>query len=498
MGIGANAQYNVTETFDSTSSLDGVITFGTGAALSTSIYCTGDRSVTWSISSAVTQVGPAIRFASMSVPQHSNGMKVNVSVNFRKGTGTAGAGTLYLTYNKYNPTTNQWSLNIISSKSISGTLTTCTSLTGTVNAGVLDESTLATGEEYSIGAFFVRSSGSASIYFDDLVITQESADAAPTCTTITNPASSGAVINAGTAALSWNAVSAASGYKVSVGTSSGASDVYSGTVATTSVNVGLEKNTTYYMKVVPTNPVGDAVGCEEITFSTNSTISYCTASATSLLYEKISNVKVEGTEGVVLNNPSTSTAGYEDFTSVLGNLLLNSSYEATVSVSNFDSDQTALWVDFNQNGVFGDETNETFVLSSVAEATGTIVVPAGAKTGQTRMRVRTNYNAAAPACGTTTYGQVEDYTVNIVDPLLAVSNANADKLSVYPNPFHDVLKISAAANVKNVSVHDLTGRKVKTLAPASELNLSSLKEGVYVVTLELKDGSVQSFKVIKK
>ena len=71
-------------------------------------------------------------------------------------------------------------------------------------------------------------------------------------------------------------------------------------------------------------------------------------------------------------------------------------------------------------------------------------------------------------------------------------------ISVYPNPFTDVLKISDVKGVKSVSVNDISGREVKTLAPAAELNLSNLKAGLYIVNLKMEDGSVKTFKAIKK
>ena len=196
----------------------------------------------------------------------------------------------------------------------------------------------------------------------------------------------------------------------------------------------------------------------------------------------------------------TSTAGYEDFTSsttILGKVERGGSYPATVTISGFDNDQTAIWIDYNQNGIF--EDSEKSVLSNAATAVGTVEVPSDAKLGVTRMRVRMSYNAAPLACGTTTFGQVEDYNVEIFTPgTLAVSNNVVSAVALYPNPFHDVLRISDVKDVKSVSVHDVSGRQVKTLVPAEELNLSNLQQGVYIVNLQMKDGSVKSFKVIKK
>lgn len=81
---------------------------------------------------------------------------------------------------------------------------------------------------------------------------------------------------------------------------------------------------------------------------------------------------------------------------------------------------------------------------------------------------------------------------------MAVSDVNRHNVSVYPNPFTEVLKISDVKGVKSISVNDVSGREVKTLAPAAELNLSNLKSGLYIVNLKMEDGSVKSFKAIKK
>jgi len=81
---------------------------------------------------------------------------------------------------------------------------------------------------------------------------------------------------------------------------------------------------------------------------------------------------------------------------------------------------------------------------------------------------------------------------------LAVSDVNKANISVYPNPFTDVLKISDVKGVRSVSVNDMSGRQVKSLAPSAEINLSSLNAGLYIVNLQMEDGSVKTYKAIKK
>jgi hypothetical protein len=97
------------------------------------------------------------------------------------------------------------------------------------------------------------------------------------------------------------------------------------------------------------------------------------------------------------------------------------------------------------------------------------------------------------------YLYVDD--INIVNSVLSTSEASVTRnnIKVYPNPFSDVLNISDVANVKTVLVTDISGRLVKTITqPEANLYLGELKEGMYLVTLEMKDGSKQTIKTIKK
>lgn len=105
----------------------------------------------------------------------------------------------------------------------------------------------------------------------------------------------------------------------------------------------------------------------------------------------------------------------------------------------------------------------------------------------------------------TTAAASADYTGFLAyaekDPNLATGETalNQKAIKVYPNPFADVLNISDVKNVKSVSVIDISGRVVKTIdSPSSVLQLGDLKQGMYLISLQMKDGSVQTVKTIKK
>ncbi|ANF49449.1 hypothetical protein A0O34_02280 [Chryseobacterium glaciei] len=103
------------------------------------------------------------------------------------------------------------------------------------------------------------------------------------------------------------------------------------------------------------------------------------------------------------------------------------------------------------------------------------------------------------AGGTSTNGQ---FQISAYDAsVLATSEVSGAKnnIKAYPNPFTDDLTISDISKVKSVLVTDISGRLVKTISnPTSTLHLGELKSGMYLVTLEMKDGTKQTIKTIKK
>lgn len=85
------------------------------------------------------------------------------------------------------------------------------------------------------------------------------------------------------------------------------------------------------------------------------------------------------------------------------------------------------------------------------------------------------------------------------DLSLGVSdNVVKNNLKVYPNPAVDVVKISANKKVENITVFDMTGKKVKSFNAANEINVSSLAKGTYILQVYYGGGAVENTKLIKK
>lgn len=192
--------------------------------------------------------------------------------------------------------------------------------------------------------------------------------------------------------------------------------------------------------------------------------------------EPITLVKIDG-----INNATSDVVGgtpaNEDFTATIGALAPGGNYPISVK-GNTDGpfkDAIAVYFDWNQNNTF--DAGEGYYLGSITGSTGldgmsassVIPVPASATLGPTRMRVTKQYTsvsaptiADAAACGTTGFGQAEDYTVNIdpsapVPPTLALSFAPTNA----PVPASSTLTIAVGNSSVNTAV--LTAAFTNTL-----------------------------------
>ncbi|WP_417799298.1 M20/M25/M40 family metallo-hydrolase [Tenacibaculum sp.] len=138
---------------------------------------------------------------------------------------------------------------------------------------------------------------------------------------------------------------------------------------------------------------------------------------------KGNNVNDEYIQKVTLgsiNNSSGATNGYQDFTSISTNLEQGSSNTITVTpkwTGTVYNEGYAVWIDYNQDSDFEDSGEQVWVKSASSDGSvnGTFTVPASAKLGNTRMRVSMRYNTTPSSCGTFDYGEVEDYTVHIIE-----------------------------------------------------------------------------------
>lgn len=146
---------------------------------------------------------------------------------------------------------------------------------------------------------------------------------------------------------------------------------------------------------------------------TATTPSYCSANATNVSYEWIANVTLGS-----INNTTTANGGYGDFTNLSTNLTPGSSYSISLKPGFASSTYTEyfkVYIDYNNDKDFDDAGENVYTSAgTTSTVTASFTVPSTATAAATRMRVIMKDGSISSPCGSFTYGEVEDYTVNIV------------------------------------------------------------------------------------
>ena len=169
-----------------------------------------------------------------------------------------------------------------------------------------------------------------------------------------------------------------------------------------------------------------------------------------------------------------------------------------------------VWADWNRDGDFADAGESVYVkaLSTSALATGAFTIPATASLGTTRLRVQMKYNANATACEAFSYGEVEDYTLNVATtareaaPVTADANA-ALSFNLYPNPTHSevMLELNQFDGVPmQAQIFDVAGKQIATQKVDANIiiiDASNYQSGMYFVTIITADKQVITKKFVK-
>ncbi len=231
----------------------------------------------------------------------------------------------------------------------------------------------------------------------------------------------------------------------------------------------------------------------------------------------ITSVGVSTASPAYTNATSTTgpaTGGYGNYTAQPITLNAGSAVNLSVNTNLSIVHRTAVWVDYNQNGVF--DTAE-LLANGVSTAgpnsslfTATFTVPGNSNGLSTRMRIQAVVNSsAAVACGVNVVNaEVEDYQL-VFRPLAAHNALALPALSLYPNPTLDgrvrlSLPDASAAGVYATEVQNVLGATVLRtslrLGPAAEadLDLSALPAGVYVLRLHDARGQTATRRVVRQ
>ena len=304
--------------------------------------------------------------------------------------------------------------------------------------------------------------------------------------------------------LSWTAATdnvAVTGYDIYQGTT------LKGSSTTTTYTVtGLTALTAYSFSVKAKDAAGNVSPTSNTVNITTlaNPVTYCASQGNNTADERIGKVAF-GT----INNTSTGTAGYENFTSISTNVAAGTAYTITITpawTSTTYSEGYAVFIDYNQDGDFADsgETVWTKATSTTTPVTGTITIPASATLGTTRLRVSMKYNGIPTSCEAFSYGQVEDYSINItaagpivtpeVTAGLVETNDNAS-FALYPNPVDNELNVSLAkSDGATFRITNNLGQQVNSgQLNGSSIDVSRLNTGIYII--ELNNGGKR---IVKK
>ena len=182
--------------------------------------------------------------------------------------------------------------------------------------------------------------------------------------------------------------------------------------------------------------------------------------------------RVYGFNGAVLDVTGTPFVSGQ-FSNVNGPGVFDST-SSSVAFASFDYSGNIIFKRFNP---------ETFLLRDNLPITQT--------SGQVKSMI---------TCGSGCYAfnTTDNKVVIIQDALLGISEANAKKISIFPNPTVDFISVKNDIKITEVVIYDLSGRMMMKVSNAIKINLSNLKAGVYVAKVTDINGNVFSEKIIKK
>ncbi|MGO3182244.1 MAG: GEVED domain-containing protein [Aequorivita sp.] len=199
---------------------------------------------------------------------------------------------------------------------------------------------------------------------------------------------------------------------------------------------------------------------------------------------------------------------HEDFTAIVGNMVEGEDYTIALE-GNTNGSYTAsftVFIDWNQDGILDNDT-ERYEIGTIEDssgtdgqqATATITVPTGVVEGPTRMRVMKRFGStySEDSCTGTSWGQAEDYTIEV--GVLSVADNALVGFTYYPNPTSGNLSLKSVNNIDSVTFFNLLGQRVLEVeidATTSEVNLSGLKTGTYVMHISV-EGQIGAYKVLK-
>jgi hypothetical protein len=210
------------------------------------------------------------------------------------------------------------------------------------------------------------------------------------------------------------------------------------------------------------------------------------------------------------SNTSGNNNGYANFTATTWSVAKGFLYGLSVTpnyIRNSNHVCYKVWIDWNRDNDFSDATELVGGRSSSSRSPFLmdITIPATVTNGITRMRVSFSGDNCVNACTPTfATGEVEDYTLNIINPATARETNPTSTLKVYPNPTQNEVFITTngTEKVKNILIFDAVGKLIQQInqiqSTETTISLTNALSGLYVLEIELETGEKIYQKLIKE
>lgn len=196
------------------------------------------------------------------------------------------------------------------------------------------------------------------------------------------------------------------------------------------------------------------------------------------------------------------------------------------SVADVEPAYFGMWIDYDQSNSFeaselvfhNDNTVHTKLPSGTASPMSvpiTLLAPASAKPGKTRLRIVRSENAADPSgpfdpafrldpCHTKSssgniFGCTYDFDVTVFGPSEIEEQLLRSQMSISPNPATDKVSIinNSIHKMTNIKIFDFSGKKLFDAESAEEINISQYASGVFFAKLTMDNGAVVPMKFVK-
>ncbi|MBC7382605.1 MAG: T9SS type A sorting domain-containing protein [Bacteroidia bacterium] len=219
---------------------------------------------------------------------------------------------------------------------------------------------------------------------------------------------------------------------------------------------------------------------------------FCSSTATSGGDEEILNVTFgslnnSSTCTTVASGPGSTGQKYSNYTTTVTPPIISSGIATPVFITKgtcggFYGEVIAVYIDYNQDGLFG--TGENAFTSSYATGTANqvitslITVPCTALSGNTLMRIVYVEGTSAPACGTYTWGETEDYLINIVNgPATYLSSSAIQVIGAVAAGTNDVaiLRVPVKVTASSCNPGIITNVRFNTAGTTNVANIVSAK-----------------------